>query len=340
MKIAILANSFPPAQTGGASRIAAWQAGILEQAGHQVHVWHPPIPWFDKPIFLRLYYHLVDLFPRTDLVKEIRAWQPEILITHNVTGYGFATARMIQRRGVRWVHMLHDVQLFEPSGRMQDETQTTWRKCWGFLRRLSFGKPNSVLSPTKWLLDQHRSYDFFKGSEVTVLPNPAPVVAFAMRMPSSKPKLFMVGATPEKGIELALELLERIPDAELDVVGEGMTEGKVRFLGRLDTMQVMEKMRESDVLLVPSQIAENQPTVILEASSVGLPVIASDIGGIKETLNGAGILCPSDDIEAWVKAVADLRNPSLYADQASKMYELARLHDPKEYADQFLRIIV
>lgn len=337
MKIAILANSFPPAQTGGASRIAAWQAGILEQAGHQVHVWHPPIPWFDKPVFLRLYHHVADLFPRMELVKEIRAWQPEILITHNLTGCGFATSRLVQRRGVRWVHMLHDVQLFEPSGRMLDEAQTAWRKAWGCLRRLSFGKPNMVLSPTKWLLDQHRSYGFFRGSETAVLPNPAPAVVFAMRMPSPKPKLFMIGSTPEKGIELALELLERIPDAELDVVGEGMTEGRVRFLGRLDTMQVMEKMREADILLVPSQIAENQPTVILEASSVGLPVIASDIGGIQETLNGAGILCPPDDVDAWANAVTNLRDPALYSDQASKMYELARLHDPKEYANQFIK---
>ncbi|MCC7522755.1 glycosyltransferase [Candidatus Uhrbacteria bacterium] len=337
MKIAILANAFPPAQTGGASRIAAWQAGILEQAGHQVHVWHPPIPWFDKPIFLRLYYHLADLLPRQDLVREIRAWQPEVLITHNLTGCGFATARMIQRRGVRWIHVLHDVQLFEPSGRMTDQASNAWRKAWGFLRRLSLGKPNTVLSPTKWLLDQHRQYGFFQDVETAVLPNPAPPVVFAMRMPSPKPKLFMVGATREKGIELALELLERVPDIELDVVGEGMTEGRVRFLGRLDTVQIMEKMRESDVLLVPSQIAENQPTVILEASSVGLPVIASDVGGIKETLNGAGVLCPADDIESWVRAVAALRDPSVYADQASKMYELARLHDPKEYADHFIK---
>lgn len=336
MKIAILANSFPPEQTGGASRIAAWQAGILEQAGHQVRVWHPSIPWLTKPSILRLFHHLADLLPRMVLAKEIRNWKPDVLITHNLTGLGFATARMVQRSGVRWVHVLHDVQLFEPSGRMVHETQNAWRICWGGLRRFSLGKPNTVLSPTKWLIDQHRLYGFFSGSQQIVLPNPAPAVAFNMRMPSSKPKLFMIGSTSEKGIDLALELLERIPDAELDVVGEGMTQGRVRFLGRLDTPHIMEKMRESDILLVPSQIAENQPTVILEASSVGLPVIASDIGGVKETLNGAGILCAPDDTEAWVKAVGDLRDPSRYADHAAKMYELARLHDPKEYADQFV----
>ncbi len=326
MKIAILANTFPPENTGGAAMMAARQAGILEQAGHNVRVWKPYISWFHEPSFSRLIRHAIDLLPRSSVVNEILGWNPDVLITHNLTGCGFGTAKAVQKRGVRWIHILHDVQLFEPSGRMVHEGKNVWRSVWGGLRRAVFGKPNLAVSPTQWLLDQHRAYGFFIDG-ATVLPNPAPEVSFVMRMPQSPFKLFMVGDTPEKGADVARGFVSKIQDATLEVAG------------RMPNHQVMEKMRESDVLLLPSQIAENQPTVILEAASVGLPVIASDIGGVKETLNGAGMLCAPQDEQAWVDAVNALRDPSTFADAASKMYELARQHNPKEYAERFLGFI-
>jgi len=44
-------------------------------------------------------------------------------------------------------------------------------------------------------------------------------------------------------------------------------------------------MRQTQCLVVPSLCYENQPTVILEAQQVGLPVIASNIGGIPEMID-------------------------------------------------------
>ncbi len=326
MKIAILANCFPPEQTGGAARIAAWQAGILEQAGHNVRVWKPYISWFHEPAFSRLIRHFSDLLPRTNVVNEILGWNPDVLITHNLTGCGFGTARAIQKRGVRWIHILHDVQLFEPSGRMDHESKSFWRIFWASLRKFAFGKPNLTLSPTRWLLEQHQLYGFF-ADQAEVLPNPAPPVAFVMRLPSEKIKLFMVGDTKEKGAEFARAFVSEMEGAQLEVVD------------KLSNTQVMEKMKEADVLLVPSQIAENQPTVILEAASVGLPVIASDIGGIKETLGEAGILCAPKDEAAWKNAVQQMRDTAVYADYASKMYELARKHDMQAYAEKLAAFI-
>lgn len=327
MKIAILANTFPPEQTGGAAMIAARQAGILEQAGHNVRVWKPYISWFHEPAFSRLVRHLSDLLPRSAVVGEILGWNPDVLITHNLTGCGFGTAKAIQKRGVRWIHILHDVQLFEPSGRMADDRKNAWRTMWATLRKWNFGKPNVVLSPTKWLLDQHLRYGFFDGVKAEVLPNPAPEVSFVMRMPENPFTLFMVGNTREKGAEFAHGLLSKLENAALDVAD------------KMPNHLVVERMKEVDALLVPSQIAENQPTVILEAASVGLPVIASDIGGVSETLNGAGILCPSNQEQPWIDAIMSLRDPAVYADAAAKMYELARQHDPRLYAERFLEFI-
>jgi glycosyltransferase involved in cell wall biosynthesis len=50
------------------------------------------------------------------------------------------------------------------------------------------------------------------------------------------------------------------------------------------------------------------PTVLLEALSLGKPVVATSIGGIPLVVKAGvnGILCPSGDIEALAEAIAGL----------------------------------
>lgn len=77
----------------------------------------------------------------------------------------------------------------------------------------------------------------------------------------------------------------------------------VFFTGLIPYNQVAEKMRESDVLIMFSRY-ENLPCVILEALCCGLPVISSDVGGIREVLNPEnGILIPSENEEELLNAM-------------------------------------
>ena len=326
MRIAVLTNAYPP-MSGGASRIAELQVRVLEAAGHEVRVWHPETPWLKWFAPVRLIGHLSDLLPQANIAKEILAWEPHTLITHNLTGCGFGSPSFVQRQGVRWVHVLHDVQLFEPSGKLADAKNiTAWQKLWSWMRRKCFGKPNLTISPTAWLLEQHERRGFFADAKTQVLPNPAPEVAFAMRAPTDALLLLLVGDTKEKGRDLALALAER-------------STHRLEIAANASQAQVMDAMRQADILLLPSQIVENQPTVLLEAASVGLPVIASDVGGVRETMNGAGILVPKDDLQGWVEAIQFLTDPDHYRDQTTKMYELAKAHDPQEYARRFTALI-
>jgi glycosyltransferase involved in cell wall biosynthesis len=60
-----------------------------------------------------------------------------------------------------------------------------------------------------------------------------------------------------------------------------------------------------DVLVVPSIWAENSPLVIHEAFLAGVPVIASDIGGIPELVTHEvnGLLFPVGDVDALARAL-------------------------------------
>ena len=58
------------------------------------------------------------------------------------------------------------------------------------------------------------------------------------------------------------------------------------------------------VLLVPSQCDDASPRVVLEAHANGIPVVASDAGGIPEVSGGASVLLPRDASPArWAAAV-------------------------------------
>ncbi len=67
------------------------------------------------------------------------------------------------------------------------------------------------------------------------------------------------------------------------------------------------RLRASDALLVPS-LDEGLPTVVLEAMACGVPVVATDCGGVSEALTDGveGFLVPPREPEALAAALARL----------------------------------
>lgn len=82
-------------------------------------------------------------------------------------------------------------------------------------------------------------------------------------------------------------------DCTLDILGDGeereMLEKKahgserIRFRGAVTPDEVQKVMGEADMLVMNSTF-EGIPMIILEAVSTGLPVVTTDVGGIKEVL--------------------------------------------------------
>jgi len=100
----------------------------------------------------------------------------------------------------------------------------------------------------------------------------------------------------QKGVHTLVRAFNQMPDgAELMIYGDpavfpayaerlrGSAEhGGIHFAGQISHEQVWQALSETDVLVVPSLWYENSPTVILEASAAGVPVIASRIGALAE----------------------------------------------------------
>lgn len=104
---------------------------------------------------------------------------------------------------------------------------------------------------------------------------------------------FIGRVTPVKGIKLLLEAFSKLKDTNSRLLIFGESGGYMRylekyanqsveFMGVFKNWEIGEVLNQIDVLVVPSIWYENSPLVIQEAFMAGIPVITSDIGGIKE----------------------------------------------------------
>ena len=123
---------------------------------------------------------------------------------------------------------------------------------------------------------------------------------------------------PVKNVEMVVRIFAAVHermDARLVMVGDGPDKPRAEALARtlgvarhvlfLGNQEVMEELLPlADVFLLPSS-TESFGLVALEAMSAGVPVVASNVGGLPELIeNGqTGFLVPPDDLSAHVRAV-------------------------------------
>ena len=146
--------------------------------------------------------------------------------------------------------------------------------------------------------------------------------------PEPRPPARLIGVgnlEPLKGFAAAVQtvatLRQRGVPAELQLVGRGEQEGELRrlaahlgvaeavtFRGWLAPDDVLAAIRAATLLVHPSVAPDAMPTVVKEAMAVGTPVVASDLAGIPEMLDGGrcGRLVPPGDAAALTDAVAEL----------------------------------
>ncbi|MDX2153600.1 MAG: alpha/beta fold hydrolase [Bryobacteraceae bacterium] len=114
----------------------------------------------------------------------------------------------------------------------------------------------------------------------------------------------MVNPCAVKGIDILLQLAERMPHREFAAIPTwGTTPEDLAAMGRLANITIMDPvdniddlLRLSRAMIVPSVWAEARSRVIVEAMSRGVPVLASDVGGIPEAKLGVPYLLPVNPV--------------------------------------------
>jgi glycosyltransferase involved in cell wall biosynthesis len=160
--------------------------------------------------------------------------------------------------------------------------------------------------------------------KIAVIPNGLEVDAYAPREPVTRVRRVVTVANlrPEKGHDVLLEaaaiVVRRFPDARFDIVGAGpelarltaraealSLDAAVSFLGHCE--DIPARLAAADLFVLPSR-SEAFPNAILEAMAIGLPSIASAVGGVLEMIESgrSGVLVPPDNPGSLAEEISRL----------------------------------
>lgn len=173
--------------------------------------------------------------------------------------------------------------------------------------------------------------------------------------PEQTPTCLFVGRLlRKKGIGLVLELAKRLPDVQFRMLGaEGDMEAEVAEASavsanltlmrdpsgppaeRLDTIAAI--YAAADLLLVPSQYEEAAGIVALEGSAAGTPIVASNLGGLREAVTPEIGKLVEPNVEAFMAALQ-----TMLADRAglTALRERTRASAERRFSERNADVIV
>jgi glycosyltransferase involved in cell wall biosynthesis len=304
MRILLTANASYAPPRGGATRSNLFWLGHLASRGHQCRVVcgapgegaalqpHPSIAVLSVEEPAR----------RLQALRaEIRDFQPDwVLVSSEDLGHGLLRQSHHSADG-RVVYLAHTPQFFpfgpaswNPDRHAADLVAqsagivTIGHHMAAYVER-ALGRPAAVIHPPIYGAGPFYNFANFERGLITML-NPCAV----------------------KGISILLEVAARLPAYRFGVVpGWGTTAEDRRALERLRNIEFLPNARNIDdllartrLLLMPSLWYEGFGLIAMEAMLRGLPVVASDSGGLQEAKRGTGYTIPVATIESY-QAVYD-----------------------------------
>lgn len=346
-------------------------AGIVEDG---LTIWrvHMPRPYpvhdyGTRGASARALWHLQDhLDPRnrTILQEVLDDFAPDFITIHLLTGLGWNMLGEVARRDLPVLFVLPDLALaclrsgmfrrgHDCIAQCRECRLSSWWKMRGIAQidRIGFQSPS--------LANLTRLERF-----VALADKPRRVLMNANRYPPAQTAhvasehvrfLYAGRLHPTKGVDILLAAARRVAQTRrftLELAGDGPDAAAlrarydgaswVRFLGRLTQTALAERMVASDVLCVPSIWSENAPGVVVQAVALGLPVIASAIGGLPELVEPGrtGKLVTAGDVDAWTDALADvIDRPDQLAELRAHTLAQADAFDPELLGAQIYRFM-
>jgi glycosyltransferase involved in cell wall biosynthesis len=232
--------------------------------------------------------------------------RPDVVNTHNISGFSVSAWHAIKTRGLPLVHTVHDYYLLCLRGSMYRNGRTCRRPCTecrfcGHLPRQLSELADVVIPVSRSVLEKHERSGCFVSSEKIVIHDRG-AYERALTEPQAPRETngtvrfgFLGRLHPAKGVRLLLRSFMELPfsRAELLIAGAGTPEYErelkvlagghngIRLLGFVSPGELL---RQVDVLVVPSLWHDPSPLVVTEAMAHGVPVIGSLRGGIPELM--------------------------------------------------------
>jgi glycosyltransferase involved in cell wall biosynthesis len=220
----------------------------------------------------------------------------------------------------------------------------------GFVKRklieYVFKKSDANFFQTKYLVEYFARFN----KNTFLFPNARPRILTPDLPRSFRRRFVFVGTVnQEKGIDEIVDIAGRLPEGYvLDVYGP-IIDAKyskpyfekynVPYKGALEAEKVLPTLNAYDVLVLPTYYkGEGYPGVIIEAFSLGIPVIATGLKGIREMVrhDENGILIEPKNSDLLYDAMLAI-NDDLYQTLSMNAYRSFDQYDAKIQTDIFLR---
>ncbi|MGO9338928.1 MAG: glycosyltransferase family 4 protein [Terracidiphilus sp.] len=348
---------------GGA--ISRWAANVLRE-GNEVVICHSSDSSWDfpaervyewslwslvgpvHPVIYRLPWTLQNLIYRRvfkPLLKKLS--RGDLIYVHNRPACAAALAPMARKHGIRVVLHMHNSILRANRGQIEALRKVPIVFCSDFLRmEAAAALPNHF-------------------EEMYVVYNGADPKKFRSKegCRDSVPTVIFTGRiVPHKGVHVLLEAMQILENEGVNVrcqvvggvrFGSSRSNKYMRRLYRLKASNtelmgymvgdsVAELLRNASVFCCPSIWNDPFPLAPLEAMATGLPVVASNVGGLPEMFAyGGGLLVPPNDSRALANALARLVRDEPYRVEVSlKARESFSSHFLwSSVRDQYLRVV-
>lgn len=315
MKIAIILRTFPPDVIGGMETQTKRMASELHHAGHNVTVF---TKCFGEPDDSNVSYE----------VARVRHWQLTPFIS-DFTFLVFAFFALLSRREEfdllqcmmiypmgflgYTVNKIARIPYFAwiRGGDYYLMNDTSWKR-WMMRRVLS---DTLVLAQSEEIRDDVVTDFHDIDCEIEVLGN---AVSIPDGIADGSGVLYLGRLAPKKGLEYLIEAMAEI-DAQLTIVGDGPqrshleriaaeTDAEVIFEGEVDPNEVGDYYQSAAVFVLPSIEGEGMPNVVLEAMAWGLPVVATNSGGVPTLIDDGsnGYLVSMRDSDVLVDRISIL----------------------------------
>jgi glycosyltransferase involved in cell wall biosynthesis len=180
------------------------------------------------------------------------------------------------------------------------------------LRNATLRRARTIVVPSAFLAEIAARWGL-DSSRIRVLTNPAPPPrAVEPETLPEKTFVFVGRLTEAKDLPTAFAAVERVPGSRLVVVGDGpdraalerLAGDRVEFRGALPRDEALRVVAGATAALL-SSAWENLPHSAVEALSVGVPIVATAVGGVPEVVHDGenGLLVPPGDPEALAAAM-------------------------------------
>jgi glycosyltransferase involved in cell wall biosynthesis len=314
-----------------------------------------------------------------EFTKVLERFRPDVVHFHNLAGLSVKQIDVCHQRAIPTVLTLHDYWGFCFKNTMIKNDGSLCLKggfdCLGCREtlsdepplpspvrnahiQLSLQKVDRLIAPSHYLAQRYVEHGIPR-EKLTVIPNGVDLEHFAaQRTPHDILMLGFIGYLgAHKGVEFLLRSLPLMCDIDkvrLLIVGDGEKADYLRalchdlrldryvtFYGWVQNQRIPAIYEQLDVLVVPSIWPENSPVTITEAMASGIPVIASDIGGIGELVEEGitGFLVPPHDSAALADRIMRfLARPELRCEMGEKALAKIRRYGIREQVGHLLKI--